>query len=58
MKTRRAIEETGVPELLDICVKLLRVSGRGQIILMSSHKHPFEELAHKPKGYIKRVNVL
>lgn len=34
------IEGTGIPEELINCVKLLRQSGRGRIILMSSHKKP------------------
>ena len=34
------IEGTGIPELLNDCVKLLRLTGRGRIVLMSSHKHP------------------
>lgn len=37
------IEGTGIPELLNDCVKLLRTSGRGRIVLMSSHKRPCKE---------------
>ena len=37
------IEGTGIPELLNDCVRLLRLSGRGRIVLMSSHKHPCEK---------------
>lgn len=37
------IEGTGVPELLNTCVKLLRPTGRGRVVLMSSHKHPCRE---------------
>ena len=34
------IEATGIPEILNDCFKLLRTSGRGRVILMSSHKRP------------------
>ncbi|MEA4969662.1 MAG: zinc-binding dehydrogenase [Candidatus Pelethousia sp.] len=34
------IEGTGVPELLNDCVRLLRTTGRGRVVLMSSHKRP------------------
>lgn len=37
------IEGTGIPELLNDCVKLLRLSGRGRIVLMSSHKRPCKD---------------
>lgn len=37
------IEGTGVPELLNTCVLLLRTTGRGRIVLMSSHKRPCKE---------------
>ncbi len=33
------IEGTGIPEVLNDSVKLLRMTGRGRIVLMSSHKH-------------------
>jgi threonine dehydrogenase-like Zn-dependent dehydrogenase len=37
------IEGTGVPELLNTCVRLLRPSGRGRVVLMSSHKRPCKD---------------
>lgn len=37
------IEGTGVPELLNTCVRLLRTTGRGRVVLMSSHKEPCKE---------------
>lgn len=37
------IEGTGIPELLNDCVKLLRTTGRGRVALMSSHKRSCEK---------------
>lgn len=34
------IEGTGIPEVLNDSVKLLRTTGRGRVVLMSSHKRP------------------
>lgn len=36
------IEGTGIPAVLNDSIKLLRTTGRGRVILMSSHKHPSE----------------
>ncbi|MEG2082966.1 MAG: zinc-binding dehydrogenase [Oscillospiraceae bacterium] len=37
------IEGTGIPEILGECVKLLRTTGRGRVVLMSSHKRPCKD---------------